>query len=315
MQPLKSREIVGNCATLLLPINDDESINYARLEAEIGLLISMGVNGIYSNGTAGEFYNQTEDEFDRVSELLATKCEAAGMPFQIGCSHMSPAISLERTKRVVALKPGAIQVILPDWSLPSMQEVVRFLSRLVEKADPVGIVLYNPPHAKKKLAPPDFHLIKSAGVSLTGCKVAGGDSIWFREMQHMAPELSLFIPGHHLATGIHYGAHGAYSNVACINPRVAQQWYETMLADLPQALELERRIQRFMTGHIAPYIQTMEYSNQAADKFLAAIGGWSEIGTRLRWPYKSIPEEDVAAVRKIGQQIIPEFFAAAYSNR
>jgi 4-hydroxy-tetrahydrodipicolinate synthase len=49
----------------------------------------MKVSGIYSNGTAGEFYNQTEDEFDQISFLLAEKCNKVQMPFQIGCSHMN----------------------------------------------------------------------------------------------------------------------------------------------------------------------------------------------------------------------------------
>ena len=85
MNPLKSEEIFGNWATLLLPINDDDTINYKKLEHEIDVLIGMRVNGIYSNGTAGEFYNQTEEEFDIVNTIFAEKCNASGMPFQIGC--------------------------------------------------------------------------------------------------------------------------------------------------------------------------------------------------------------------------------------
>ena len=73
MQPLNATAIVGNWATLLLPLNEDDSIDYSLLAEEIDLMIAFGVNGIYSNGTAGEFYNQTEEEFDKVSELLASK--------------------------------------------------------------------------------------------------------------------------------------------------------------------------------------------------------------------------------------------------
>lgn len=115
MEALKSDEIFGNWATILLPVENDDSINYQKLNEEIDILIDARVNGIYCNGTAGEFYNQTEGEFDKISELLAQKCSMANMPFQIGCCHMSPKISLERLKRILPLKPGAIQVILPDW--------------------------------------------------------------------------------------------------------------------------------------------------------------------------------------------------------
>lgn len=308
MKPLKRQEIYGNWATLLLPINEDNSIHYTKLEEEIDILISMQVNGIYANGTAGEFYNQTENEFDRISLLLAEKCNAANMPFQIGCSHMSPQISLERLKRVIALQPGAIQVILPDWVAPDMSEIISYLQVMAQAAAPIGLVLYNPPHAKRKLTPEEFHQIIKAGIPLVGCKVAGGDTDWYTAMRTLVPELSLFVPGHHLATGITLGAHGSYSNVACLHPRVAQQWYEMMMTDMDKALALETRIQGFMQQYILPYIHEQKYSNQAADKFLAAIGGWADIGTPLRWPYKWIPAIEAEKVRVICQEMLPEFF-------
>jgi 4-hydroxy-tetrahydrodipicolinate synthase len=308
MEQLKSNAIYGNWATILLPVEKDDSINFLKLADEIDTLIAAGVNGIYNNGTAGEFYNQTEEEFDRISELLADKCNKASMPFQIGCCHMSPKISLERVKRIVHLKPGAIQVILPDWYPPGMPEVISYLQLIADTASPVGLVLYNPGHAKRKLTSEEFAEIKKAGIELVGCKVGGGDEEWYKTMKALNPELSLFTPGHKLATGISLGASGSYSNVACINPKAAQVWYEMMFDDMEAALELQGRIQAFIFNHIIPYITEKGYSDQAVDKFLAAIGGWSVVGTRLRWPYRWIDESEVKDMRTICENILPEFF-------
>jgi len=314
MNPLKSHEIFGNWATLLLPIDKEEKIDYKSLEEEIDILISMGVNGIYSNGTAGEFYNQTEGEFDKVSSIFADKCNAAGMPFQIGCNHMSPVITLERLRRVIALNPGAVQVILPDWFPPVMDEIIDFLKRIIELAGPIGIILYNPPHAKRKLQPQDFDELRQAGIQLTGCKLAGGDKDWYHAMKKYAPDLSLFIPGHQLATGISLGAHGAYSNVACLHPGAAQRWYSLMKEDMKSALEMQSRIQLFMNDCIVPFIRDKGYSNQAADKFMAAVGGWMNIQPRLRWPYRWIKEDEVKQTRQIAKKILPEFFNNNYEK-
>ncbi|WP_205510648.1 dihydrodipicolinate synthase family protein [Longitalea arenae] len=308
MKPLQAADIRGNWATLLLPINDDDSINYNKLSEEIDFLIRMRVDGIYSNGTAGEFYNQTEEEFDTVSNILADKCKNAGLPFQIGACHTSPVMARERVKRAAALQPGAIQVILPDWSAPAMREVIYYLQVLTEIAAPVGLVLYNPPHAKKRLTPEEFYQLKEAGINLVGCKTVGGDAAWYTAMKKWAPEISIFVPGHHLATGISLGAHGAYSNVACLHPAAAQQWYELMLTDLPRALNIEKWIQLFMSQYIQPFISIHGYSNQAADKLLAAIGGWSHVGTRLRWPYKGIDEGEVTKLQAIAHEMMSEFF-------
>jgi len=308
MLPLESKQIFGNWATLLLPIHADNSINYTLLEEEIDILISMGVDGIYSNGTAGEFYNQTEDEFDKISLLLSDKCNAAGMSFQIGCNHMSPQLALERLRRVVHLQPGAVQVILPDWFPPTMPEIIDYLKVMEDVAGPVGLVLYNPPHAKKRLTPEDYLEIKNAGIALVGCKMPGGDAAWYAAMKQHVPELSVFIPGHQLATGIRLGAHGAYSNVACLNPLAAQKWYNSMRHDMDKAAELQSRIQLFMNNHIVPFIQQQGYSNQAVDKLLAAVGGWMDMPTTLRWPYRWIGQDEVIKARTACKELLPEFF-------
>jgi 4-hydroxy-tetrahydrodipicolinate synthase len=309
MTPLKAHEIYGNWATLLLPLNNDDSINYEQLEHQIDVLISCRVNGIYSNGTAGEFYNQTEEEFDKVQTLLASKCNAAAMPFQIGCSHMSPKLSLERIKRSKNLLPSAIQVVLPDWFVPSMTEIIDFLKVVSEAAGPVGLVLYNPPQAKRKLSPEDFAEILHAGIPLVGCKVPGGDEQWYREMKNLPMPFSVFIPGHHLATGISRGAQGAYSNVSCLNPSFAQRWYDDIQDGNKKSFEVQDRIQRFMDECIVPYIRDKGYSNQAVDKFMAAVGGWTPISTQLRWPYRGIQQEDVLPVRKKCADLLPEVFS------
>lgn len=308
MQPLGAKQIVGNWATLLLPINADETIDYARLKDELAYLVAIKPNGIYSNGTAGEFYAQTEDEFDRVNQLLAEHCEKGDVPFQVGASHTSPQLSLERIKRAVQLNPSAIQVILADWHPLTDDEAITCLDRMAEAADPIGLVLYNPPRAKRVLGPAVFGKLKSAVPNLVGIKVVDEGEDWYAAMRHYANGLSIFVPGHRLATGVTHGASGAYSNVACLQPAGAQRWFEMMSDDLELALEIEARIQAFMDEYIAPFIIQHGYANQAADKLLAAIGGWAQVGTRLRWPYRWISEYEAARLRPIAHNLIPELF-------
>jgi 4-hydroxy-tetrahydrodipicolinate synthase len=311
VRPLKASEIRGNWATLLLPINEDESIDFVRLSDEIDILVAAGVNGIYSNGTAGEFYAQTEEEFDRIQSLLAEKCERAHMPFQIGASHMSPVLSLSRVQRAAALKPSAIQVILPDWFPPTDEEAIAFLQRIAAAAAPVGLVLYNPPHAKRNLTPEQFGKYAAAVPGLVGVKVVGGDDAWYAEMRKHMSMLSVFVAGHALASGYARGGAGAYSNAACIHPIGAQLWYEKMKTDINEALRIEKGILAFMNTHILPLRQQRGASNQALDKLLAAIGGWANVGLRLRWPYRGVPESEAVRLRPIARAMMPEMFPAA----
>jgi 4-hydroxy-tetrahydrodipicolinate synthase len=310
MKPAKADDIRGNWATLLLSWNRDGSLDAPSVSDEIDLLAGFGVDGIYAHGTAGEFHALTDDEFDQISSLLAARCERAGVPFQIGVGHMSAQISLARLQRTVPLAPAAFQVVLPDWFPVSDIEATDFLSHMAEVAEGIGLVLYNPPHAKRVLAPETIGRIAREVPALVGVKMAGGDEAWYAAMREHMNGLSVFVPGHHLATGCSRGAHGSYSNVACLNPAAAQTWWNQMQTDLPAAMETEKRIRMFMDEHIAPFITKQGYCNGACDRLLALIGDWTDIGDTMRWPYRSIPRAEAKRLRPIARQLLPEFFAA-----
>ncbi len=307
MKPLAPDQIRGNWATLLSAWDANDSLDLGRVAAEVDVLIAMRVDGIYSNGTAGEFHAQTEAEFDRISQCLAEKCNAAGMPFQIGVGHMSAQISRERLRRAVPLAPGAVQVILPDWFPVTDAEAAAFLEQMAEAAGGIGLVLYNPPHAKRVLSPEQVGRLADRVPALVGWKTAGGDDAWYAAMRRHVPRLSVFVPGHLLASGVRRGARGAYSNVACLNPRAAQRWTDQMQCDMPGALEVEQRLRRFMDEYIGPFITEQGYCNAACDRFMALLGGWADVGERMRWPYRSIPAAEAARIRPAAEMLVPEF--------
>lgn len=309
LKPLQAGELRGNWATLMLPINADDSIDFARLGDELDALVAAGVDGLYTNGTAGEFHTQSEGEFDAIHALVAERCHRAGLPFQIGASHMSAQLSLDRIRRARELQPSAIQVILADWFPLKEPEMAACMARMAAAADPIGLVLYNPPHAKVVLTPAQIGRLRASVPGLIGVKMADSDAAWYAEMREHCAGLAVFVPGHHLATGIANGAAGSYSNVACLSPGGAQRWYAQMLADLPAALALEQRIRYFMDTAIVPYIVRDGYANPALDKLLAAIGGWANVGTRLRWPYRWIDPQEALRLRPVAREQLPELFA------
>ena len=308
-------KIKGNWATLLLPIRDDESVDYDILSDEIEYLISCNVDGIYSNGTAGEFFSQSTEEFQTISSILASICRKKGMPFQIGCSHMDPRISLERIDYAVSFIPDAIQVILPDWFPANNSAAIRFLKEAARRASGIPLVLYNPPHAKRRLAPHDFLLLIDNVPEIKSIKTSDGDDLWYESMTDVLERVSVFVPGHHLATGISKGAAGAYSNVACLSPVKAQLWYEMMLLDIKDALEKEEEIQRFFSLYIDPLIIEEGYPNFAIDKFLAAIGGYIKgMTSRVRFPYDSVEDSRVGYFRKKLVETSPYFADEAFAG-
>lgn len=309
MKPLTAATIRGNWATLLLPIQADDTIDFGLLSDELDRFVAAKVNGIYSNGSAGEFYTQTEDEFDRVNALLAERCEGAQMRFQIGLSQPSAQLALGRLRRARLLRPAAFQVTLPDWFPPTMPEILCFLEKMAAEAAPIPLIVYNPPHAKRRLTPAEWLTIAERVPGVVGVKVPGGDDAWYAAMQPIMARWSVFIPGHFLADGLARGAHGAYSNVACLNPAGAQRWYDLCQRDPVAGGALGTRIAAFWGEHVAPFVTRDQLSNMAADKVAAVAGGWLPgLTPRLRWPYTSGTTAAAARVGSIARQQLPELF-------
>jgi 4-hydroxy-tetrahydrodipicolinate synthase len=309
MTPLTAKQIRGNWATLLLPIQADDTIDLALLVEEIEHFIRAKVDGIYSNGSAGEFYTQNEEEFDRVNALLAAHCNRASQPFQIGVSHTSAQIARERVRRAKTLLPSAFQVTLPDWFPPSLPEIFDFLDVIAAEAAPVPLVVYNPPHAKRRLVPAEWASIVERVHRVVGMKVAGGDDAWYSAMRPLFDRVSVFIPGHTLADGLARGAHGAYSNVACLSPAGAQRWYDRCLRDPQAGKDLGARIHAFWLANVAPIITRDGLSNMAADKAAAVAGGWLPgLTPKLRWPYRGATIEQARQIGEVARRELPELF-------
>ena len=75
----------GIWGTILLPINNNQ-IDWPAFEEQIHILCDSNVYGIYTNGTAAECHNQTETEFDKLSEIVSSIALKKKKKFQLGLS-------------------------------------------------------------------------------------------------------------------------------------------------------------------------------------------------------------------------------------
>jgi len=103
--------------------------------------------------------------------LTVTLARAAGVPFQIGISQSNPRVARDRAARVRALGASALQFTLPDWWPPGDDEVMRLAGGLATVADGTPLVLYNPPHAKRRLTLPEIAALRASVPALVGAKL------------------------------------------------------------------------------------------------------------------------------------------------
>ena len=297
----------GIWGTILLPITEHDQIDWGALAEELDVLTASGLAGIYANGTAGEFHNQTEFEYEQLVSLVAQKARAAGMPFQIGISNTNPRIALDRLRRLQSIDPSAAQFTLPDWWAPSAPELENFVTGLQAAAGDIPLILYNPPQAKLRLSLAQIAQLRLLAPNLLGAKLPGGDADWYAERRRLLPDFSVFVPGHTVAFGRPLGADGAYSNVACLGPRGALHHWQLSATAPDSAAELERRIQQFMAQHVLPLVGSHGLSHPALDKMMAEVGAWGPVQARMLWPYASAPQAAIKSARAALRDLLPEF--------
>lgn len=307
MKPLTPATLKGTWSTLLLPLNELDEIQWSLIDDQLTALAAAEVDGIYFNGTACEFFSQSNEEFLRLARTSAAFCEDRSIPFQIGASHAQAAESLRRIEQTRELNPGAFQVILPEWTPLGWSEILEFLKRMTKAADTIPLVIYNPPNAQKVLTPAEWHQLTQEVAGIIGIKVAGGDEAWHNEMGNAANHMSVFVAGVQLGSGIINGcASGSYSNLACLTPQGAVDWYQRILSNPQTALEQESQILNVFGKAIAPFRGA--FSNSALDKALASAGAWTGISSRVRWPLASIAESDVQLLSTQFRKGLPFLF-------
>lgn len=297
----------GIWGAAMLPVSAAGDIDFGALAEELEILAASPLAGVYSNGTAAEFHNQTEDEFDRFSEMLATTMRRAGKPFQIGVSNTNPRVARARLQRIATLHPDGVQLTLPDWWPPSAAEGLRFVEGMAEAGAGLPMILYNPGHAKSRLTLDQIAALRAAVPALVGAKLAGGDADWYAERRRLLPGFSVFVAGHTVALGRPLGADGSYSNVACLSPAAAVRIWDMAAADPAGAQAIEARFRSFLVGHVIPLARDHGISDAGLDKAMTAAGGWGPVGPRLLWPYSYASAAQVEALAVAAREMLPEF--------
>lgn len=307
MQPLTLATLRGTWSTLLLPLDKAEAIQWGTIALQLEALAKAQVDGIYFNGTASEFFGQSNEEFLSLARTTADFCNERNIPFQIGASHAHAIESLRRIKQTRELNPGAFQVILPEWPPLAWGEILDFLNHLIDVAAPIPLVIYNPPNARKVLTPCEWNQLASTINGIVGIKVAGGDLTWHKEMQPVSEKMAVFVSGIRLASGTIQGcAQGSYSNLACLSPRGAKLWGSRISSNPKKALLQEAEIFAVFESALAPFRE--KFSSSALDKALAAAGGWAHLSSAVRWPFSSIPSSEVQRLSSLFRNELPFLF-------
>lgn len=126
-----------------MPLQRDGSIAEAELRRHLRWLADKGVNGIYANGSTGEFTRFTAEEHFRTIELVAEESRGR-MGIIAGAVEATPELTLAACDHYAKLGCDAVSLCPPVYFRPGQDALIEHFRRLADRS-PIPILLYNIP--------------------------------------------------------------------------------------------------------------------------------------------------------------------------
>jgi 4-hydroxy-tetrahydrodipicolinate synthase len=143
-------KIQGIYVPNVMPLQAGGAIAEAELRRHLRWLADKGVNGIYANGSTGEFTRFTAEEHRRTIELVAEESRGR-MGIIAGAVEATPELTLAACDHYAKLGCDAVSLCPPVYFRPGQEALREHFTRLADRS-PIPILLYNIPAFAAPLA-------------------------------------------------------------------------------------------------------------------------------------------------------------------
>ncbi len=292
MTRLTSETLHGVWLALLTPWTDADELDESCFADEIRGLAGVGLHGVYTGGTTGEFYAQDNLTFERITKIACHEAHALDMPIQIGCTTTNTRDTQHRIRFAVDAGADGIQVAMPYWLELNDREAIGFFEGVAKAAQDVPIIMYHTSRAKRKLPPTLIGQIVKRVPTLIGLKDSC-DASTLRQILQEAGDVSIMGGEAEMLSQIPAGGRGTYSAIAGMNARLVLDLYEACVAGrTADARPLHDAITHMLAEVIIPMYEADGLNDSAVDRLFRELGG-GHVGLRCRKPYLSPTAEHV----------------------
>jgi len=304
--PLTSETLRGMWAGLPVPWDSKDELDEDALRENLRRVCQVGVHGVYTHGTTGEFYAQSEDEWKRVVDATVEAGKRWGIPSQIGCTALWTAEVIRRV--AYSQKEGAdgVQIAFPFWLELTDAQAVRFLKEVSSAVTGIPIIIYNTERSKKPLTVDLLKRLVDANIPVIGCKgVRSAEEL--QALREVAPHIVFFVGEYHLADYWKYGARGVFSSFIYACPRFMLRYFRLCEEGRPEAQLIGSGLERFISEFVVPRYKNGMYDT-AFDRMFAVMTGFLTGSLLLsRPPYDAATQKDVGECRDWFSRNLPEF--------
>ena len=285
----------------IVPLTAAGDINEHELRRYIEWLIENGVNGLYPNGSTGEFTRFSPEERREIVRIVADQARGR-VPIMAGATEANIRDTLAACKAYADMGCDAAAIVPPYYYKLSQGSVVEHFSQIARQT-PIDLMLYNIPQFTNEIAIDS--VVKLADFPrIIGIKDSSRDFPRFlnlmNEIRPMRPDFSFLIGTEEiLMPSLIMGADGGTIATSGVVPEVVMKLAtETLAGNLDEA----RRIQY----KLLELINSMFAGGGFPEGFKAAVGLRGFMIGPPRQPLSPKEQSDLNAVRQTLHCILSE---------
>src|SRR5512137_2341841 len=237
--------ITGILTPHIVPLDDRGNIHEAELRRYVDWLIANGVDGLYPNGSTGEFIRFTPEERRRIIKIV---CEqAAGRaPVLAGAAEANVRETLAACEAYAGFGARAVAIVSPFYYRLGPESVYAYF-REIALASPIDVTLYNIPMFASPIDVPTLQRLAELE-RIVGIKDSSGDLAFMMRMiaavRPARPDFS-FLTGWEavLVPMLLVGADGGTHATSGVVPELTRMLFDlTGKRALDEAMKLQYRL-------------------------------------------------------------------------
>lgn len=170
---MKNQIFKGVATALITPMNQDGSVNFARLESLVNEQIEAGIDALVICGTTGEKSTLRYDEHVQVIEIASKACNKR-VPIIAGTGSNDTVYSVELCEDAEKAGADAFLMVTPYYNKTSQRGLVAHYNYIADRVNK-PIILYNVPSRTGVAIQPETYKELSKHPNIVATKEANGD--------------------------------------------------------------------------------------------------------------------------------------------
>ncbi len=172
-------KLAGLYVPNIVPLDEEGGIKEDELRRYVDWLIHMGVDGLYPNGSSGEFTRFTPEERRRIVKIVCD--QAAGrVPVLAGAAEANPRETIKACEAYAEYGARAVAIVSPFYYRLSPDGVFAYFAEIAKNA-PIDVTLYNIPMFASPIDVPTIQRLSEFG-RIIGIKDSSGDMAFMLRM-------------------------------------------------------------------------------------------------------------------------------------